>query len=786
MIEPAMRLGCDGAAAYPPSASTCERWGGSALKARGGGATPHANAPHPRPLPTVPLRYTKGGEPHRPALGFDAMTIAFPAQPARPHHKIDLSWPILMLFAAVLCVLIILPMSWLIYYSLVDRNGAFTLDNFKRLVTDDAFVDPLITTLILATSSAVICCIVAAPMSWLVARTDMPLRRTVRALVTASFVTPPFLGAIAWELLAAPNSGLINKTWRALTGMPQDEYLFNIYSLGGLIFVISCYTFPYVFVLMANALDRIPGDLEDASSILGGRTWTTARRITIPLVLPALLAGALVAFLQAMTLFGSPAILAIPAGFHTMTTKIWSLFNYPPKPELAAAASVPLLVLTIMLLRAEHLILGRRGYSVVGGKQGNPRLVKLGLLNWVALAFVFVVLMCPVFLPYGALLNATFSQSGDAHSSGSTISPCTTSTSCSSSCRPPSSRSRTPSCSAPRRRRSARIMALVIAYLTTRRAIKGHRTLGFLATAPVAIPGIVLGVGLFLSYARPPLVLYGTLWILLIAFITIALPAAYQQLQSAFRSVHTDLEDASRILGSTRLGTLRRITAPLLRTSVIATWCFIFVGVIRELSAAIMLFTSETKVISVLIFDLNEFGRSRRHLGARPDDAGDHVCGRDRGQPHPGLRRGPPAQRMSSATSRDRCRRDSGGAHCRARSGAPACRGEAEVRGPAGRRGGALRHCAARGLRPRVARRLGRRRALHRHRPCPHDERRRRSVCQRHGRTWRGFRRHLRRRAGACRRRDRAGGTGCLRAAQSRRPLRAASASRSASRPCAG
>ena len=209
-------------------------------------------------------------------------------------------------------------------------------------------------------------------MGWLVARTDIPLRRTVRALVTASFVTPPFLGAIAWELLAAPNGGLLNKIYRAVTGAPQDEYLFNIYSLPGLIFVISCYTFPYVFVLLANALDRIPGDLEDASSILGGRTWTTARRVTIPLALPALLAGALVAFLQAMTLFGSPAILAIPAGFHTMTTKIWSLFNYPPKPELAAAASVPLLVLTVVLLRAENLILGRRGYSVVGGKQGDP------------------------------------------------------------------------------------------------------------------------------------------------------------------------------------------------------------------------------------------------------------------------------------------------------------------------------------------------------------------------------------------------------------------------------
>src|SRR5262249_51286848 len=123
-----------------------------------------------------------------------------------PRRGFDLSWPLLFLFAALLCALILLPMSWLVYYSLTDRNGAFPLANFAALVTDQAFVEPLATTLILAIPSSVMCCLFAAPMGWLVARTDMPLRRTVRALVTASFVTPPFLGAIAWELLAAPNS----------------------------------------------------------------------------------------------------------------------------------------------------------------------------------------------------------------------------------------------------------------------------------------------------------------------------------------------------------------------------------------------------------------------------------------------------------------------------------------------------------------------------------------------------------------------------------------------------
>jgi iron(III) transport system permease protein len=535
--------------------------------------------------------------------------VSATAPPA--HHtrrRIDWSWPVLILFAALLCVMILLPVSWLIYFSLTDRNGTFTLANFTQLVSDPIFLDPLITTLVIAVASSLICCAVAAPMGWLVARTDMPLRRTVRMLVTASFVTPPFLGAIAWELLAAPNSGLLNKAWRALTGAGPDAHLFNIYSLAGLIFVISCYTFPYVFVLIANTLDRIPGELEDASSMLGGGTVVTARRVTIPLALPALVAGALVAFLQAMTLFGSPAILALPAGFHTMTTKIWSLFQFPPKLELAAAASLPLLALTVVLLRAEHVVLGRRGYSVVGGRQGDPRLVRLPRWRkWLALALVFAVLLCPVFLPYGALVNAAFSRVAsqpiwfdnftmhniefvffELSNTGLAVENTFLLGAASATI--------------------GTIMALIIAYLTARQAVAGHRFLGFLATAPVAIPGIVLGVGLFLSYTRAPLVLYGTLWILLIAFVTIALPAAYQQLQAAFRSVHADLEDAGRILGASRLRTLWNITAPLLRTSVIATWCFIFVGCIRELSAAIILFTADTKVVSTLIFDLKESG----------------------------------------------------------------------------------------------------------------------------------------------------------------------------------
>jgi len=520
---------------------------------------------------------------------------------------LDLSRPVLIAVAALLAVMIVLPVGWLVVYAFSDKAGGASLGNFATLFTDPTFVDPLITTLIIAVSVSLLCCAIAAPLGWLVARTDMPLARSVRTLVMASLVTPPFVGAIAWEMLAAPNSGLLNQLWRSLTGMPADEALLDIYSLEGLIFVIACYTFPYVFILVANALDRMPGELEDASSMLGAKTWDTARRITVPLALPTLLAGALVAFLQAMNLFGSPAILAIPAGFHTLTTRIWSLFQFPPKPELAAAASLPLLVLTVLLLRAQAMALGRRGYAVLGGKYGEPRLIKLGALKWPAAGLALLVLAMPLFLPYAALFNSAFSrvasrvisfETATLHNFRFTFFEL-------SSTMPALKNTFLLATSTAT---VGALLALLIAYIVARKAVAGHRVLGFLATAPLAIPGIVLGVGLFLAYTRPPLTLYGTLWILLIAFVTIELPAAYQQLSSAFHAVHPELEEAGRMLGASRLRTLADITAPLLRSAVIATWCFIFVAVIRELSAAVILFTSDTKVLSVLIFDLKESG----------------------------------------------------------------------------------------------------------------------------------------------------------------------------------
>jgi len=508
--------------------------------------------------------------------------------------------------ALLLAGLVLLPLYWLLDTSLRDAGKAFTLANYHQLFHDPGFVKPLVTTLWTSAAVGILCLVASAPMAYLVARTDLPLKRSFRVLVLASFVTPPFLGAFAWVLLGGPNAGILNQWYYGLLGLKPFEAqpLINIFSAWGMVFVMALYTFPYVFTFVANSLDMIPSELEEASAIFGAAPWRTAMNVTLPLVMPALLAGFIIAFLQSMTLFGVPAILALPAGVDTMTTKIWSLFQFPPQPGLAAAASLPLLLVTVLLLRTQAGIMGRRGYSIVGGKSTGMRTIRLGAWKIPALGLFGFVLACSVVLPYGVLLRTAFLKNWAAPMAGNFsiehwkfvflefsqtrlaftntfILGATAAT-------------------------AGTILAVTIGYLALRKLVWGHRYLAFLATAPVAIPGIVLAVGLFIAYTRPPFVLYGTLVIIFLAYVTKELPVGYQQVASSLKAVHPELEEAGRIFGATRLRTLVDITAPLIRNGVIATWLLIFIGSIRELSATILLFTAKTKTISVTMFDLRE------------------------------------------------------------------------------------------------------------------------------------------------------------------------------------
>jgi iron(III) transport system permease protein len=507
--------------------------------------------------------------------------------------------------AIFLALLMLLPMTWLVVVSLSGDGGA-GLASYRAAVTDPHLRKAFWNTVVLAFWVGVFSLAVGAPMAWLTARTDLPGKRVVRALMLASFVTPPFLGAFAWVMLGGPNAGVLNKLWRELTG--AEGPLMDIFTMSGLIFAVTLYTFPYVFIMIANTLELIPSDLEEAAAILGARRLTVAVTVTLPMVAPAIASGFILAVLQALALFGSPAILALPAGFHTITTQIWSYFQYPPKVELAAAASMPLLVATALLLYVQKRLLGRRGYASVGGKTGLRRTIPLGAWRWPALVGCLGVMTCSIFLPYGVLARAALSRAWAQPLSWDNFTLGNIAFTFWGYSATRAAIVNTLELGLMTATVGA-LMAALLAYTVNRRLVPGSQFLPFLVLAPVVIPGVVLAVGLFIAYTRPPLVLYGTLWIMFAAFLTKELPIGYSQSDATFRGVHGELEEAGRILGAGRLRVLREITAPLARSGIIATWCFVFIGVIRELSASIILFTPDTKVMSVVIMDLKEEGQ---------------------------------------------------------------------------------------------------------------------------------------------------------------------------------
>ena len=518
---------------------------------------------------------------------------------------LDRALPVWAAAALALVVLMALPLAWLGIMSVSADKGS-TLGHYREVFRDPALQKALWHTVVLAFWTGVASIAVGAPLAWLTARTNVPAKKLIRLLVMASFVTPPFLGAFAWVMLAGPNAGLLNTLWRQATG--SAEPLFNIFTMTGLVFVVTMYTFPYVYIMLANTLALIASDLEDAAAIHGAGRMAVAFTITLPLVMPAIVSGFILAVLQALALFGSPAILALPAGFHTITTQVWSFFQFPPKVEQAAAVSIPLLLATALLLLVQKRLLGRRGYASVGGKGGQRRTIALGIWRYPALAAVLLVMACSIFLPYGVLAKAAFSRAWAQPLTWSNLTLANFSFTLFEYSSTKMAIVNTLELGVATATVGAAMVAL-LSYVTNRRLVIGHQIVAFLALAPIVIPGIVLAVALFIAYTRPPFVLYGTLAILFIAYLTKEMPVGYAQSDATFRTIPADLEEAGRILGAGRLRILRDVTAPLARSGIIAAWCFIFIGVIRELSASIVLFTPNTKVMSVVIFDLKEEGQ---------------------------------------------------------------------------------------------------------------------------------------------------------------------------------
>jgi len=529
--------------------------------------------------------------------------------PATSARRFRLADPSMILWIAMIAILVFLiasPMVRLVVSSFQDpESGRLTWHNYIEAYGRARHLQALWNTLVFGAGVAVLACLFGVPLAWAISRTDMPAKTFVRLMVFGAFIIPPYLGAIGWILLAGPNSGWLNKVYIALTGAGHG--IFNVYSMAGLIVVVAVTSFPYVFVFTSGALDLVSSEMEDAANILGAGTLRTTFRVTLPLVLPAIVGGLIISFLEAIALFGAPALIALPARFQVVSTQLWQFFEYPVRVEQAAAYAMPLLLITIFMFWVQRSVLGRRGYTTVSGKGGERRIMRLGAWRWVMLGYAMFVCALAVFLPMLVLVQAAFARAwGRGFSFGNLT----------------LNNFRYLLFEQTQAQQAivntfvysgvtafvAIGLSLAIAYVVARKLVPWSNVLAFLCMAPFVIPGIVLAIGFYAAYAPPPLALYGTGTILVLAYTTRFLPIAYTSSSAGMRSVNPEMEEAVRILGGGRLTAIRRVLAPLLKRNLAGAWILVFIPAARELSSAIFLVGPNTRVISVMLFDLSEEG----------------------------------------------------------------------------------------------------------------------------------------------------------------------------------
>jgi iron(III) transport system permease protein len=511
----------------------------------------------------------------------------------------------LVMGAAVLAVLILIvaPLLFLLAGSVLSEEG-LSLTHFQEAFSSRLYIQPLINSLILGAWTGLFSILVGVPLAWAVSRTNVPGKGLIKATATLSYLSPPFLTAIAFVNLFSPNAGLINIFVRDVAGMPW--LTFNIFTMGGLVLVTVLHTFPFVYLLTSTALRSVDASFEEAAQILGASKWRTALVITGPLVAPAILSGTLIAFVNAIALFGSQAIIGLPGRIVTLPTRIYALFDYPPEYGLASALSLIFVAITIAALYLQRAFLARRSYVTLAGKGARPQLDDLGPGRWVLFAFCVLVFIVAIVLPYGTLIAVSFSKSWGinfwqsltlAHYKFILLEYDVTQRAIRNSL-----------ILATLAATVAVLIGAVIGWIDLRTRLPGRKLLDYAALIPLGLPGIVMAVALIQFWLAMPVALYGTMAILLLAYVARYMPLGVRSANSALQQIDPSLEESARILGATWGTTMREITLPLIRPALFAGWLLVFVPVIQELSASILLFSSESITLAVAVYNLYETG----------------------------------------------------------------------------------------------------------------------------------------------------------------------------------
>jgi iron(III) transport system permease protein len=504
---------------------------------------------------------------------------------------------------AGLIVLVVLPLLFLLAGSFRGEQG-LSLEHFAEALSGRLYLQALGNSLVLGAWTGLFSILIGLPMAWAVSRTNVPGPTLFRVTATLSYLSPPFLTAIAYVNLFSPNAGLINVLLRDVIGAPW--LTFNIFTMGGLVLVTVLHTFPFVFLLASGALQSVDAAYEEAAQILGAGKLRTALLVTLPLIAPAVLAGTLLAFVNAIALFGSQAILGLPGRIVTLPTRIYALFDYPPQYGLASALSLLFIAITVAALYMQHRFLARRSYVTVAGKGGRHQLVDLGPWRWLLFAFCVLVFVVAIVLPYGTLIAVSLSKSwGLSFWQGLTLANYrfvlfeygVTQRAILNSL-----------LLATLAATVVVLLGTVIGWIDVRTRAPGRRLLDYVSLVPLGLPGIVMAVALIQFWLTMPIALYGTLAILLLAYVGRYIPLGVRAVNSSLRQIDPALEESARVLGASWGRTLREVTLPLIRPGLFAGWLLVFVPVIQELSASILLFSSSSITLAVAVYNLYETG----------------------------------------------------------------------------------------------------------------------------------------------------------------------------------
>lgn len=519
-------------------------------------------------------------------------------------HRFRLEWVLTGGAVLALMVLVVLPLLFLFIGSVRGAQGSLSLNHFVEALSGRLYVQPLLNSLILGGWTALFSLLIGLPMAWAVARTNVPFPTLFRLTATLSYLSPPFLTAIAYVNLFSPNAGLINVLLRDVAGVPW--LTFNIFSMAGLVLVTVAHTFPFVFLLASSALQSVDASYEEAAQILGAGNARTALLVTLPLVAPAVLAGVLLAFVNAIALFGSQAIIGLPGRIVTLPTRIYALFDFPPEYGLASALSLVFVIITAAALYLQHRFLSKRSYVTVAGKGARVRLIELGPVRWLLFGFCVLIFVVAICLPYGALIAVSLSKSWGLSfwqnltlanyrfvlfeynvTQRAILNSLMLATAAAS---------------------IAVVLGVLIGWIDVRTKAPGRRLLDYAALIPLGLPGIVMAVALIQFWLTMPIALYGTLTILLLAYVGRYIPLGVRAASASLRQIDPSLEESARVLGASWSQTLREITLPLIRPGLFAGWLLVFVPVIQELSASILLFSSSSITLAVAVYNLYETG----------------------------------------------------------------------------------------------------------------------------------------------------------------------------------